>query len=344
MLAVPSVEFMLLEHDDVQMAQMSTDQDTELCYMMTHTRNSDCAVDGDSDNEKTERLIHLRIDPATGVGEESMDSSASYEPTSEPDHQSNQDNAYHSDVEPIPEPSAAQVLMIAQHAKSVIDAHNREDANRNKQLMGTVVSLKSKLRNTRRSSRRRVCSMQHKRIKTKNQIKSLKHIRKLNKKDNDILEHVKNNPVLYDSIRNSMRPKKARRYTKQMQKFAVSLYLSGPRTYRMIQRTGVLCLPEKRTIKRWTNEVRYEPGLNRVILQKIEEKCRTFTEQEKIVVLAIDGMKIKSTLNYSAKSDVFHGFPDCGNKKRNERNKCSVLATEAVAVMVRGVYKPFKQV
>lgn len=241
-------------------------------------------------------------------------------------------------------PDTGLILPIDQSSKKLLDAHHRISLNKQSILRGTVNKLKNRLRNSERTSRRRFWSRKQDVYKLKHQNDQLELIRKLHAKDKKLLDDLAKNPVLYNSLRNSTRVAKARRYNQEMKKCSVSLYLCGPRVYRMVQRSNVLCLPAKRTIKRWTNDVRFEPGLNSAILKRIKTLTRKFSDLERVVVLAIDGMKIKSNLTYSAKTDVFHGFPNDGSKKDTEKNKCSILATEAVAVMVRGVYKPFKQV
>ena len=226
----------------------------------------------------------------------------------------------------------------------LIDNCSQTDENRIQQLLITIKTLKNKLRTLERSNKRRLCSMEKSKRKIRILNQDLKRCRKRIRLDDNLLQRLKQNVVMHDSLQNSIKIKRARRFSKQIKRFAVSLYLSGPRTYQMVQRSKVLCLPTKRTIKRWTSEVSFEPGLNTTILKAMKQKCCNLSEIEINVVLAIDGMKIKAALSYCAKADKFHGFPDDGLKKRNEHNRSSILATEAVTVMVRGMFKPFKQV
>ena len=66
--------------------------------------------------------------------------------------------------------------------------------------------------------------------------------------------------------------------------------------------------------------------------------------QDCLVVISCDGMSIRQDLSYSAKADEFHGFESDGNYRKCEKNNPAKLASEAVAVMVNVLYKPFKQV
>ncbi|XP_055523702.1 uncharacterized protein LOC129717656 [Wyeomyia smithii] len=48
-------------------------------------------------------------------------------------------------------------------------------------------------------------------------------------------------------------------------------------------------------------------------------------------------MSIKPELVYNAKKDIFYGFPYTGTQKKIERNRTSILATEAIVIMVSGL-------
>lgn len=150
--------------------------------------------------------------------------------------------------------------------------------------------------------------------------------------------------MLYDSLKNEGRKLRSRQYSDQTKKFALSLYLSGPRTYRMVKNSKTLVLPSKRAIKRWMEKVKIRPGLNPVILKCVVTKTKTFDRKDRVVAVSMDGMKIRASLTYSAKSDVFYGFPDDGSNRRIQRNDPKKLATEAVAILVQGVGRKYKQI
>lgn len=76
----------------------------------------------------------------------------------------------------------------------------------------------------------------------------------------------------------------------------------------------------------------------------MKPKIRNYSKLERLVVIAIDGMKIKSSLSYSAQNDPFYGLPNSGYERKIEKNNPQKLAPEAVVIMVRGFYKKFKQV
>ncbi|XP_055525417.1 uncharacterized protein LOC129718563 [Wyeomyia smithii] len=206
-----------------------------------------------------------------------------------------------------------------------------------------VRQLKLDLRISKRTSARRAQTVRKSKETIRMYKRCIKTLRQNTMTDNKLLNKLKQNPVLYNSLGNLGFTPKKRRYNQHAKKFALSTYLCGPRVYRMIQLSKVLCLPSKRTIKRWTQAVKMRPGLNQIILQRMKSEVECWSRLERIVVIAIDGMKIKSSLSYSAKNDFCYGFPDSGYERKVEKNNPQQLASEAVVVMVRGLYKKFKQ-
>lgn len=220
----------------------------------------------------------------------------------------------------------------------------KTEREKNLRYKEEVKQLKEKLRASERKCHRRHFIIKSQRRKIRNLSDSIKQIRNKSRLDKNVLDKLKQNPAIFNSLKNCTKKPKARRYNAELRKFALSSYLCGPRVYRMMQRSDVICLPVKRTIKRWTKDVRISPGLNNGILEQVKVKVKGFSEQDRMVILAIDGMKLKPTLNYMAKSDEFYGFPDDGSDKKIERNNPRHLATEAVTVMVKGIFNNFKQV
>ncbi|XP_062535053.1 uncharacterized protein LOC134204247 [Armigeres subalbatus] len=152
------------------------------------------------------------------------------------------------------------------------------------------------------------------------------------------------NPVIRDFLNNANRRPKARRYHPATIKFAAGIYLSGPRTYRFIRNSKHIVLPHKSTVYNYNKNIRLEPGLNEVILNLMKSKVKRMrSKMDKIVMICIDGMSVKPELTYCAKSDTFYGFPNHGLLRKIEKNDPSKLATEAVVVMVSGIYRSFKQ-
>lgn len=212
-------------------------------------------------------------------------------------------------------------------------------------LRAKVTKLKRQLFVARQTSLRRLKALMSKNKQIAALKKHLQVLEKRKKGNEKLGEQARENPIIFDSLRNASRAPKGRRYHPQTMKFAASTYLSGPRTYRHIRRSSHLVLPHKNSVYNHNKTIRIEPGLNRTILSRVKERTKNVEDDKnKTVVLSFDGMSIKSELSYSAKADKFYGFPDHGIRRKVEKNDTSKLATEAVTVMVSGIYWRFKQV
>ncbi|EDS41705.1 conserved hypothetical protein [Culex quinquefasciatus] len=93
--------------------------------------------------------------------------------------------------------------------------------------------LKEKLRATERTSARRAAAIKRKTAEINDLKKQIRNLKKQRSCDHKLITRVRKNCVLYDSLKNEGRKLRSRQYSDQTKKFALSLYLSGPRTYRM---------------------------------------------------------------------------------------------------------------
>lgn len=215
-----------------------------------------------------------------------------------------------------------------------------------------IKSMKEKLKHVKRklfvsqqAGQRRLKSALKAKKENKILKKELKSARK-QRSENEVLgAQARKNPVIFDFLKNSTRKPKGRRYNASTMKFAAGTYLSGPRAYRYVRNSKHITLPHKSSVYKHNKHVRIQPGINSSLLSAVKRKVREIKHKKnKIVTITCDGMSIKKDLAYSAKADIFHGFPDDGIRRRIEKNDPSVLATEAVVVMASGMYMNFKQV
>ncbi|KAL9698226.1 hypothetical protein quinque_001667 [Culex quinquefasciatus] len=95
--------------------------------------------------------------------------------------------------------------------------------------------LKEKLRATERTSARRAAAIKRKTAEINDLKKQIRNLKKQRSCDHKLITRVRKNCVLYDSLKNEGRKLRSRQYSDQTKKFALSLYLSGPRTYRMVK-------------------------------------------------------------------------------------------------------------
>ncbi|XP_021710060.1 uncharacterized protein LOC110679523 [Aedes aegypti] len=247
-----------------------------------------------------------------------------------------------------------EVIILSQDS---IESHSQVDKTiefrqRIKEKEATIKALRRKIHFLRRqmfvqdqtSKRRLMANNKHKKL-----IFSLRKELRLLKKtktENELLgEQAKQNPIIYDTLKNATRSTKGRRYHSDTKKFASGTYLSGPRTYRFVRKSTHLVLPHKSTVYGYNRNIRINPGLNKTILSRMKNRVKDFkSKRDRIVMVCLDGMSIKPELTYCAKSDTFHGFPFDGTNRRIEKNDPAKLATEAVVVMTSGIYSRFKQV
>lgn len=209
--------------------------------------------------------------------------------------------------------------------------------NVNGGLRHKVERLRQSLKASKKKSKWRLKSMVSNRNENKRLKTNLKRLQKQKAIDDQLLQLIKFNPVVQNSLINSAKTPKSRRYNQPMRKFAIGTYLSGPAAYRYIQGSEVITLPSKMTVRRWTSDVHIKPGINNEIIKRLEYKTQHLQIKEKVVAICVDGMSLKQELTYNAKTDTFVGFPDDGVKRRIEKNKPLILASEAVAMMISGL-------
>ncbi|XP_062700601.1 uncharacterized protein LOC134284962 [Aedes albopictus] len=219
------------------------------------------------------------------------------------------------------------------------------EREKNKILKENNSALRRQLFVSNQKSKRRLESNKKMKCKLSKTIIELKKQRKEKTSNESLGKQARENPVIYDTLKNITKKPKARRYHQETIKFASSVYLSGPKTYRFIRDTKKIVLPHKNSVYRYNKHIRIQPGLNETLLRAVKKKVKKIrSKKEKVVAISIDGMSVKPELTCSAKADMFYGFTDFGKDRKFEKNKTTELATEAVCVMVSGIYRNFKQV
>ncbi|XP_058828127.1 uncharacterized protein LOC131688018 [Topomyia yanbarensis] len=218
------------------------------------------------------------------------------------------------------------------------------EKNINRKLKLKLMSVRRQLFVSTQTSNRRLETAKRRKGVVVALRKEMKALKKQKSATEKLGELAAANPIIKDSLINASRRPMARRYHPATIKFAAGIYLSGPRTYRYICNTKQIILPHKSTVYDYNKNIRLEPGINKTILSRIKDKTKWLrTKREKIVMVCVDGMSVKPELTYCAKSDTFYGFPDHGITRKIEKNDPTKLATEAVVVMVSGLYRKFKQ-
>lgn len=96
-------------------------------------------------------------------------------------------------------------------------------------------------------------------------------------------------------------------------------------------------LPPIRCLQRFVKNWPEEPGISDTVFNSIKIRTDTMEQMDRICVLCLDEMSIKSSLFYSIKRDKIIGFHDTGS------NKSFNVAQNALVIMARGLKKNWKQ-
>ena len=104
---------------------------------------------------------------------------------------------------------------------------------------------------------------------------------------------------------------RSHRWSKEILYFAISLYITSPRTYRLL--TSVLFLPSESLIKKYKNNLEKDPGINHDYIQWMWKEAER-TESPKIGGFIFDEMSIQSGLQLQPHGEglSMSGFVDFG--------------------------------
>ena len=92
---------------------------------------------------------------------------------------------------------------------------------------------------------------------------------------------------------------KGRRYHPMIIHLALSLMTKSPSAYEELQKTGVLALPDSRTLKDYRNFVKPRPGINPQVVEELIDATKDMVDSERFVCLSFDEMKIQSDLVFT---------------------------------------------
>ena len=138
-------------------------------------------------------------------------------------------------------------------------------------------------------------------------------------------------------IRMAGRKAKGFRWTKQDKTFALQLYHSSPKCYRLLRK--VFSLPSIKTLGLLLRQINMSPGFNPAILDSLKMKVSHMSEKAKLCCMFYDEMAIKEYVQYNKGNDSIDGLEDFGN---NQKSPC--IANHAGVFMVSGITDKWKQV
>lgn len=130
---------------------------------------------------------------------------------------------------------------------------------------------------------------------------------------------------------------RGRRFSIDDKIFALSLYKSGAKTYRLLSKT--FALPSRKTLMDLLQKLRLEPGVNNQIIKHLKNTVSNFKNKlDTHCVLLFDGVSLAAGIQYCEVNDKIIGFEDLGNDNRKLK-----FADKALTFMVRGIKRKFKQ-
>ena len=131
--------------------------------------------------------------------------------------------------------------------------------------------------------------------------------------------------------------KKSVRYREEQTVFALALCYQSPKAYRHLQKNFVLSCPRRFRCK--LQHIQLQTGLHPSILSTLHENFANSSRLDKLVVLSLDEMAIKSSLVlvYNSMDDGVEGFENVGEMGRTEH-----VANQSLVLMVRALAKKRK--
>ena len=131
---------------------------------------------------------------------------------------------------------------------------------------------------------------------------------------------------------------KGKRWTARDKSYAVSLYHTSPKAYRMLQKQ--FFLPSVDTLRRVMRKIEIYPCFPKKLIEAFRLKVNSMEEKNKLCVLLFDEMSLKQSLNYNVERDYIEGLEDFGDLIDSPKDK---PASSATVFMARGLIGQWKQ-
>ncbi|XP_056020980.1 uncharacterized protein LOC125652376 isoform X1 [Ostrea edulis] len=126
---------------------------------------------------------------------------------------------------------------------------------------------------------------------------------------------------------------KGMRWHPMMIRFAIFLQYQSPRAYEAIRESGVLKLPNKSTLKDYTNVITPATGFQPHMFEELRKIAADLPSEKRFVALLHDENKIKSDLVYDRRSGQVIGFTNPNTWTFNE-DESMKIATHVLVFMV----------
>lgn len=138
-------------------------------------------------------------------------------------------------------------------------------------------------------------------------------------------------------LNSSGRDPRGRRWSAENKAFALQLYHQSSGTYRRLRKH--LAFPCVKTLTKCVRHVSKDVGFCPSLYKALEKKLKSMPASDKICILSLDEMSIKSAVTYNRYLDIIDGF-ESARRSYGQRQP----ATQALVFMLRGITKNWKQV
>ena len=126
------------------------------------------------------------------------------------------------------------------------------------------------------------------------------------------------------------------RYAIQDENFALSLYYSSPKSYKLCSK--LFCLPSVAMLRLWLRKLQVKAGFVDNVFSMLEKRVANLPASERCCALLLDEVSLKRGPTYEKAVDEVNGFEDFGSGVRTEK-----YANQALVLMARGLQSPWKQ-
>jgi hypothetical protein len=153
---------------------------------------------------------------------------------------------------------------------------------------------------------------------------------------NNVQANKQLNAFFARQLRLSRCKKVGRRYSPSDKNFALSLYFLARRLILFVS-VFLFCHRNARSKFGWLN-LTSNLAFVTLFFSVLRNKVRSMAEQDRVCVLLLDEMSLKTALSYDGAKDVIVGFEDYGHLGTGKQ-----LANSALVFMVKGIRAKWKQ-